>query len=83
MTAADHRPHPTNGVDRCECGCKYWAEGLCIDCGELPTEWAVYAEHPTTGAIYIRADNLAQSEAEYLARHEGGQWLAGPMRELT
>jgi hypothetical protein len=26
---------PTNGLDRCDCGCKYWTtEGRCIDCGD-------------------------------------------------
>lgn len=25
-----------NGVDRCECGCKYWENDQCIDCG---AEW--------------------------------------------
>jgi hypothetical protein len=33
---------PTNGVDRCECGCKYWNEPIpeiggahrCFDCGD-------------------------------------------------
>jgi hypothetical protein len=29
---------PTNGVDRCECGCKYWnAAGRCVDCHPDPT----------------------------------------------
>lgn len=22
------------GVDRCACGCKYWEQDRCIDCGE-------------------------------------------------
>ena len=26
----------TQGVDRCECGCKYWENDRCIDCG---AEW--------------------------------------------
>lgn len=40
-TVLDHparpaEPTPTNGVDRCECGCKYWDErGRCIDCGDV------------------------------------------------
>jgi hypothetical protein len=25
---------PTNGLDRCECGCKYWAAIYCLDCGD-------------------------------------------------
>jgi hypothetical protein len=25
---------PVNGVDLCECGCKYWHAGRCIDCGD-------------------------------------------------
>jgi hypothetical protein len=29
-----------NGVDRCVCGCKYWENGKCIDCGTPVTkEW--------------------------------------------
>lgn len=27
-------PQPTNGVDRCPCGCKYWTAGRCADCGD-------------------------------------------------
>lgn len=23
-----------DGVDRCHCGCKYWENDRCIDCGE-------------------------------------------------
>lgn len=26
-----------NGVDRCYCGCKYWENDRCIDCGERVT----------------------------------------------
>ena len=26
---------PENGVDRCECGCKYWNGDRCIDCGDV------------------------------------------------
>jgi len=27
---------PTDGLDRCECGCKYWsAYGRCLDCGDM------------------------------------------------
>ena len=25
---------PEDGVDRCDCGCKYWRDGRCIDCGD-------------------------------------------------
>jgi hypothetical protein len=25
---------PREGCDRCGCGCKYWEDGRCIDCGE-------------------------------------------------
>jgi hypothetical protein len=25
---------PVDGVDRCECGCKYWDIDRCIDCGD-------------------------------------------------
>jgi len=25
---------PTNGLDFCPCGCKYWEDGRCIDCGD-------------------------------------------------
>ena len=25
----------TEGVDRCVCGCKYWENDKCIDCGTL------------------------------------------------
>lgn len=27
-----------NGVDRCFCGCKYWNNGRCIDCGGTDVE---------------------------------------------
>lgn len=23
------------GIDRCDCGCKYWENDKCIDCGQL------------------------------------------------
>lgn len=26
---------PREGCDRCECGCKYWEGGRCIDCGTV------------------------------------------------
>lgn len=25
---------PRDGIDRCDCGCKYWQDGRCIDCGD-------------------------------------------------
>lgn len=25
---------PTNGLSRCDCGCKYWNTDRCFDCGE-------------------------------------------------
>ena len=25
---------PMSGLDRCYCGCKYWENGCCVDCGE-------------------------------------------------
>lgn len=27
---------PEQGVTRCACGCKYWQDGRCVDCGERP-----------------------------------------------
>ena len=27
-----------DGVDRCYCGCKYWQDGRCIDCGGTDVE---------------------------------------------
>lgn len=27
-------PTPRDGVDRCDCGCKYWHDGKCFDCGD-------------------------------------------------
>lgn len=34
-TAADAA---ANGCDRCECGCKYWVDDECFDCGsQRPT----------------------------------------------
>lgn len=38
---------PANGVDRCDCGCKYWNEDRCYDCGD---RWA--APHPTPINVY-------------------------------
>lgn len=32
--AVGRRFRPTDGVDRCECGCKYWTDDRCIDCGD-------------------------------------------------
>jgi len=34
--AADHDGNVarTNHVDRCWCGCKYWRNDRCIDCGD-------------------------------------------------
>jgi len=26
---------PRDGVDRCDCGCKYWWGRQCVDCQEL------------------------------------------------
>lgn len=29
-----HTPaHPEEGCTRCYCGCKYWEDDTCIDCG--------------------------------------------------
>jgi hypothetical protein len=25
---------PQDGLDRCPCGCKYWTDGRCVDCGD-------------------------------------------------
>ena len=25
--------HAKDGLDRCQCGCKYWEHDRCIDCG--------------------------------------------------
>lgn len=27
-----------NGADRCACGCKYWSDDRCIDCGGIEVE---------------------------------------------
>ena len=27
---------PIQGVTTCGCGCKYWENGRCIDCGDRP-----------------------------------------------
>jgi hypothetical protein len=29
-----HTPSPTEGIDRCACGSKYWDGSLCDSCGE-------------------------------------------------
>jgi hypothetical protein len=33
---ADHDGNvaASNGLDRCACGCKYWRNDRCIDCGD-------------------------------------------------
>lgn len=36
------------GCDRCVCGCKYWENDRCIDCGTLITE-ALYGNNAPTG----------------------------------
>jgi hypothetical protein len=33
-THQTHTPSPTEGIDRCACGSKYWDGSLCASCGE-------------------------------------------------
>ena len=27
-----------DGVDRCYCGCKYWEDDTCVDCGQTQVD---------------------------------------------
>lgn len=45
---------PIEGCDRCDCGCKYWEDGKCIDCGERfrPVVISVRAPKGVTRVVF-------------------------------
>lgn len=75
---------PENGVDRCACGCKYWEDGKCVDCGDsfVPTVPDVFlglvhmgANHATKPGTYDPSDGFAaalcRSTLYVSVEHEG------------
>ncbi len=65
-----------DGVDRCECGCKYWQGDRCVDCGDRAT--GVVFRKITRGlygtGVHRTADNGCEVEI-VIDKADGYWWI--------
>lgn len=58
-----HNTHALEGLDRCQCGCKYWEYDRCIDCG-THVHQAVQLDYRDAKEAYERATVTELSAAQ-------------------
>lgn len=64
-------PYPTDGLDRCDCGCKYWEHGRCIDCGARPQPRRMVAARDESDACERGTDGCAIDHTVEAERYPG------------
>jgi hypothetical protein len=74
-------PAPENGVDRCECGSKYWTGDRCGGCGDrfVPPTYTIIRFHQDAPREVI-ATGLTLDEAQAHCRSDdthGDGWFDG------
>ncbi len=77
MSREDHgNTYAREGVDRCPCGCKYWENDQCIDCGTsigeatdgecYSPDWNPDSIERASGMLYASEYFDVTNTAEYL-----------------